>query len=83
MEDALRNDLSDLLDVGVELLPANRVFDLDYGCNIALQNDNAQSFQCALGCLSIEVSGHECALHLQNAGTSRLAGARIGTYQLW
>ena len=56
IEDVLQNALSGLPNGGVELLPGNRVFDLEYADDIALLSDNTQAAQQALNRLAIEVS---------------------------
>ncbi|MBM6549315.1 reverse transcriptase family protein [Streptococcus dysgalactiae subsp. equisimilis] len=56
IDDVLHNAISGLSDGGVELLPGNRVTDLEYADDIALLGDNPQATQNALDRLAIEVS---------------------------
>ncbi|VDP76443.1 unnamed protein product [Echinostoma caproni] len=61
-ENVLQNALSGLANGGVELLPGNKVPDLEYADDIALLGDNTQAVQNALNCLAIEVSRYESAI---------------------
>ena len=56
IDDVLQRALHGLEDGGVELLPGNRVLDLEYADDIALLGDNVESVQHALNRLAIEVS---------------------------
>lgn len=63
IQNGLQSATYDLLDCGVELLPRNRVFELEYADDFTFLSDDEQSIQRSLDGLEIEV----CALHLQNA----------------
>jgi exonuclease III len=56
VDDILNRSLEGLTNAGVELLPGNRVLDLEYADDIALLSDNTQAIQNALNRLAIEVS---------------------------
>lgn len=52
----LQNAFSGLVDIGVELLPENRVFDLGYADNMALLSDNVQAVRRRLDRLAVKIS---------------------------
>ncbi|WP_432422665.1 reverse transcriptase domain-containing protein [Streptococcus dysgalactiae] len=56
IDDVLRNTFSGLTSCGIELLPGNRVTDLEYADDIALLGESAQAMQTVLNRMAIEVS---------------------------
>ncbi|CAH8492285.1 unnamed protein product [Dicrocoelium dendriticum] len=56
IEDVLQRALEGVQDCGVELLPGDRLTDLDYADDIALLGDDPQSVQNALDRLAMEAS---------------------------
>ncbi|CAH8490480.1 unnamed protein product [Dicrocoelium dendriticum] len=56
IEDVLQRALEGVQDCGVELLPGDRLTDLDYADDIALLEDDPQSVQNALDRLAMEAS---------------------------
>lgn len=55
MTDVVQNAPSSLVDGGFELPPGNRVFDLEYADDIALQRDDTQEVHHVLEYLTLEV----------------------------